>query len=200
MKIFLLSLTILLVIFIVFQIYTSMSTIKSEMQPYKIIKAEKSFEIRHYPAANMAIITAKTQSYRDLGYTGFRTLANYIFGGNKDKKQIAMTSPVHMDIGDSVSTMAFAMPSDLQKENLPIPDNQDIIIRTTQPEYVAALRFGGFANTKAIQKYSQKLKTLLDEKGISYTGNVRFLGYNPPYQIFGRRNEVIVTLHSDDFL
>jgi hypothetical protein len=200
MKIFLLSLTILLVIFIVFQIYTSMSTGKSEEQPYKIIRTEESFEIRHYPAANMAKITANTQSYRDLGYSGFRTLANYIFGGNKEKKQIAMTSPVHMDIGDTVSTMAFVMPSDLQKDNLPTPDNQDIIIHTTQPEYVAALRFGGFANTKAIQKYSEKLKTLLDEKGISYTGNVRFLGYNPPYQIFGRRNEVIVTLEPDDFL
>ncbi len=39
-----------------------------------------------YPAANMAKIASNTKSYRDLGYTGFRTLANYIFGGNKEKK------------------------------------------------------------------------------------------------------------------
>ena len=76
-----------------------MSTNKSETQAYKVIKVEKEFEIRFYPSATMAMISSSTKTYKELGSSGFTKLAGYIFGGNKEKKQIAMTSPVHMDIG-----------------------------------------------------------------------------------------------------
>ena len=58
--------------------------------------------------------------------------------------------------------------------------------------------FGGFANTESINKHKMILENALKEKGISYYGNFRFLGYNPPYQLFGRRNEVIVTINADN--
>jgi hypothetical protein len=32
------------------------------------------------------------------------------------------------------------------------------------------------------------------EKNITSYGHYRFLGYNPPYQLFGRRNEIIVSV------
>ena len=34
----------------------------------------------------------------------------------------------------------------------------------------------------------------LKENGIRSLGNYRFLGYNPPYQFIGRRNEIIVAV------
>jgi hypothetical protein len=39
------------------------------------------------------------------------------------------------------------------------------------------------------------LKEALKSKGLTYYGNFRFLGYNPPFQFFGRRNEVIVAIN-----
>jgi hypothetical protein len=175
-----------------------MSTNKTETQAYRVIRVEEKFEIRYYPAATMAMISSKAKSYRELGSSGFGTLAKYIFGGNSEKKQIAMTSPVHMDIGDSVSKMAFVMPSKFKKEDLPSPNNPGIVLQTSPPEYVAVVQFGGFASTERMNKQKDMLEKLLQEKGLSYHGNFRFLGYNPPYQLFGRRNEVIVALSTSE--
>jgi hypothetical protein len=176
-----------------------MATNTTETQTYEVIRTEEKFEIRYYPSATMAMISSKSKSYRDLGSSGFGTLANYIFGGNSQNKQIAMTSPVHMDIGDSVSTMAFVMPSDFNKNNLPKPNNTDILIETSKPEYVAVVKFGGFTSTESINKQKAILEKALKEKGLTCHGNFRYLGYNPPYQLFGRRNEVIVALNEDNF-
>lgn len=195
MKIALMIVGIIAAVFIVFQIYTTMSTSKSETQAYKVIQIEKEFEIRHYPSATMALVTSSLKSYRELGNTGFRKLAGYIFGGNKENKRIAMTSPVHMEISDTVSSMSFVMPTSYNKDNLPQPNNSEIKIKVSEPEYVAALQFGGFATTSRIEKHKAQLKKLLEDKGISYYGNFRYLGYNPPFQLFGRRNEVIVAVH-----
>jgi hypothetical protein len=194
MKITLIVASIFLVLFILFQTYTTMASEKSETQAYKVVRTEKDFEIRFYPSTTMATITSSAKTYKELGSSGFNKLAGYIFGGNKEKKQIAMTSPVHMDINDSASTMSFVMPTELNKNNLPLPNNSEVKIETTTDEYVAAIRFGGFASDKHIQENKQKLANALKVNGISHYGNFRFLGYNPPYQLFGRRNEIIVSL------
>jgi hypothetical protein len=198
MKILFIITGVILVLFTAFQIYITMSIFKTENQAYEVIRKEKAFEIRFYPAATMAIITSNLKSYSDLGSSGFGTLAKYIFGGNSEKKQIAMTAPVHMEVGDTVSTMAFVMPAKYQIGDLPKPDNAKIIIKTSEPEYVAVIQFGGFSSASKIEKHKAILEKALQEKGLSYHGNFRFLGYNPPFQLFGRRNEVIVALDASE--
>jgi hypothetical protein len=91
--------------------------------------------------------------------------------------------------------MGFVMPANYNKDNLPLPNNSDVTIKTIPEEYVAAIRFGGFASGESITKHRMILENALKEKGYSYYGNFRYLGYNPPFQIFGRRNEVIVALN-----
>ena len=125
-------------------------------------------------------------------------LAGYIFGGNGDKMQIAMTAPVHMDINDSLSSMSFVMPPEYNTWNLPAPDDGKISIETSSDECVAAIRFGGYASDSDIRKYTDKLITALRASSISYYGNFRFLGYNPPYQLFARKNEIIVSVNCHD--
>ena len=66
MKIFIIIISVLVGIFILFQIYTVLSINKTETQAYKLIRKEKNFEIRYYPAATMAMITSTSKSYRDL--------------------------------------------------------------------------------------------------------------------------------------
>lgn len=171
-----------------------MAEIKSDEQQYKVVRTGKDFEIRFYPSATMAMITSSARSYKELAGSGFRTLASYIFGANDRKQKIAMTAPVHMDINDSLSTMSFVMPALLTKDNLPKPKNENVIIKTTSEEYVAAIRFGGYASDKDIKLYSARLEKALNASTIKYFGNFRFLGYNAPYQLFRRRNEVIVSV------
>jgi hypothetical protein len=171
-----------------------MSTNKTEEQKYSIIKKYKDFEIRFYPSATIATINSDSKTYRDLSGPGFRKLAGYIFGGNEAKTKISMTSPVQMDINDSVSTMSFVMPSAYTKETLPKPNDTNVRIKNTEDEYVAVIRFGGYASDEDLKFYSEKLQNLLKENGITSYGNYRFLGYNPPFQFIGRRNEIIVAI------
>ena len=194
MKIVIIIVVIVLVLFLAFQFYTVMSSKKSETQPYNVIRVEKDFEIRFYPSATMAMISSSAKSYKELGSSSFSKLAGYIFGGNKDKKQIAMTTPVHMNIGDTSSSMGFVLPASYNKDNLPTPNNSEVTIQETPEEYVAAITFGGFASNEEIKKHSLLLENALKEKHIAFYGPFRFLGYNPPFQLMGRRNEIIVSI------
>ena len=181
----------LLLLFIIFQSFMAFSTSKIEKQQYQVIKREKDFEIRFYPPATMATVKSAARSYRELSSSGFRRIAGYIFGGNESSSKIAMTSPVHMDISDKGSSMSFVMPSQYDIKDLPRPNDAQVELHTSPAEYAAAVEFGGYANDATISKYAEQLKHSLEEKGIKSTGNFRYLGYNPPYQLVGRKNEVI---------
>lgn len=177
---------------LLFQSLTNMAFAVTEKQKYKVVHSDKEFEIRFYPSAVLATVYSDARNYKELSTPGFRKLAGYIFGGNESETKISMTSPVHMDMKSA--SMSFVMPSSYNEENLPKPDDPGVKIERTDDIYVAAIRFGGYATDKDISNYSEKLKTLLEEKGIRWYGNFRYLGYNPPFQPFGRKNEIIVNV------
>jgi len=194
MKIFLIGFLIFSILVFIFQACIIMSTQKTETQAYKVVRKEKDLEIRFYPEVTMATITSSAKSYKELGSTGFRKLAGYIFGGNDQDQQIAMTAPVHMEMKDSAASMSFVMPAKFSKDNLPTPQNSEVVIHTAAPEHVAVITFGGFASETDIQIQTEKLRSALDAHSIPYHGNFRFLGYNPPYQLADRKNEIIVSV------
>jgi hypothetical protein len=194
MKMFIIILAVVILLTLLLQSFIIMSTNKTEEQKYSIIQKYKDFEIRFYPSATIATINSNAKTYRDLSGPGFRKLAGYISGGNEANAKISMTSPVHMDVNDSVSTMSFVMPSAYSEENLPKPNDPNVQIKKTADEYVAVIRFGGYASDKDLKFYSEKLQNLLKENGITSFGNYRFLGYNPPFQYIGRRNEIIISV------
>lgn len=171
-----------------------MATNKTEEQKYTVLQKDKDFEIRFYPAAIFATIESKAKTFRDLSSPGFRKLAGYIFGNNESETHISMTSPVHMDVNDTLSTMSFVMPSDYNKTNLPTPKDASVKIQEVPDEFAAVIRFGGYANDDKMKHYSEKLRNILTQKGIKTIGHFKFLGYNPPYQFLGRRNEIIVSI------
>ena len=191
---FIITLVVIIFIIVLFQSFTLMPINKTEEQKYSLVRKYNDFEIRFYPSATLATINSIAKTYRDLSGPGFQKLAGYIFGGNEANTKISMTSPVQMDINDSVSTMSFVMPSAYTKENLPKPNDPGVRIINTSDEYVAVIRFGGYASDKDLKLYTEKLQNLLKENGITAIGNYRFLGYNPPFQFIGRRNEVIVAV------
>jgi hypothetical protein len=192
MKIFLILVGSLSVVFLLLQSFIAMPVNKTEQQKYSVIKTFKDFEVRFYPASTIATINSEAKNYRELSGSGFRKLAGYIFGGNEENKKIAMTSPVQMDINENQSSMSFVMPSDFSKDNLPKPNDSSIAIKTTEDEYVAVIRFGGYASDNDIKTYSKILQGYLDENNIKAIGNFKLLGYNPPYQVINRRNEIVV--------
>ena len=61
---------------------------------------------------------------------------------------------------------------------------------------MAAITFGGWANDEKIAEYKQKLIAALNVEGIKHNNRFYFLGYNPPFEVFNRKNEIIVELES----
>jgi hypothetical protein len=194
MKMFIIILAVIILLTFLLQSIIAMSTNKTEEQKYSLIRKYKDLEIRFYASATIATISSNAKTYKELSGPGFRKLAGYIFGGNEANKKISMTAPVQMDINDSVSTMSFIMPSAYTKENLPKPNDPKVQLKNTADEYVAVIGFGGYASDKELKFFSEKLQNLLKENSILSLGNYRFLGYNPPFQFIGRRNEIIVAV------
>ena len=71
-----------------------------------------------------------------------------------------MTSPVQMDINDTVSTMSFVMSSHYNQANLPKPNNPDVILKEKQYEYVVVIQFSGFESDKELKVHSEKLQNI----------------------------------------
>lgn len=193
LKISLIILSILILAFIVVQIFAMRSRTRIEKYPFTVIKTFSKFEIRNYEARLFTAVELPTNEYEKASGKGFSILAGYIFGGNKTNEKISMTSPVAMTLEDSISVM-FMVPKSMKKENLPEPNQSDIKFREEPAKTVAAISFGGWANSSNIDKYKSKLIKALDAEGISHTNKFYFLGYNPPYDILNRKNEIIVEL------
>ena len=184
----------LLVVFIGFQAYTTISTKGTEQQPYTVIKSLGELEVRHYPKALTASVMRAGGTYKEVSSPGFRSLAGYIFGGNAEEKKIAMTAPVHMEMGADSSRMRFVMPEGMTMDGLPAPKDADVRLEEVPEEVVAVLCFGGFANDDKIADRTGKLLKAVSEAGLAPIGGVRYLGYDPPWQLVARRNEMVVPI------
>ena len=196
MKIALILLGVVFIAFVVIQLFALKSQRNIETYPYVINKKYSTFEIRSYEETLFTSVKLSTTGFKNSSSKGFSILAGYIFGGNEKNEKISMTSPVAMTLEDSM-TMMFMVPKDLKKEMLPKPNQSIIEFKEEPAKTVAAISFSGWANDKKIEKYKQKLKSALDAEGIAYTDRFYFLGYNAPYEVFNRKNEVIVELQLD---
>ena len=193
MKIVTIILVVILIAFVFVQVYFMLAQRNIETYPYTIKKKYDGFEIRSYEATLFTSVKLATKGYNNSSGQGFSILARYIFGNNERNEKISMTSPVSISLEDSM-TMMFMVPKKLNKDMLPKPNQSGIEFREEPAKTVAAIRFSGWANDTKIEKYKQNLKAALDAEGIKYSNQFYFFGYNAPYEVFNRKNEVIVEL------
>tara|TARA_B110000261_G_C12928416_1_gene295477 strand:+ start:123 stop:725 length:603 start_codon:yes stop_codon:yes gene_type:complete len=193
MKVVSIILGIIAVAFIAVQIFALKSQKNIETYSYVVNKEYDQFEVRRYEATLFSSVKLSGTTYKETSSEGFSVLAGYIFGNNERSEKIAMTSPVAMTLEDS-STMLFMVPNKFNKETLPQPNESKIKFHNEPAKTVAAIQFKGWASDKKIENYKQKLIAALDNEGISHTDRFYFFGYNAPYEVFNRKNEVIVEL------
>ena len=181
----------------VFLLYTEHSLMAYETPRYELISKDGQFEIRQYEPIVIAI-TKVESDYRDASSTGFRRIANYIFGGNENDMSIDMTAPVITDIPNKnrVYEIFFVMPSEHLLENLPEPDYDNINIKEINFDIAGVLSFGGWATKEKVIRYSKKLEEILIKKGLTPTGSYLIAQYNSPWALPPfRKNEIIVRLN-----
>lgn len=193
MKVLLVILGAIFLGFVFMQIFALNEQKNIETYPYVINKKYDGFETRNYEASLFTSVQLSGNKYKNESGKGFSILAGYIFGGNEKNEKIAMTSPVAMSLEDSM-TMMFMVPKKFKKETLPRPNQSQIKFQQEPAKTVAAISFGGWANDEKIEKYKQKLIEAMEAEGIVYSNRFYYLGYNPPFEFFNRKNEIIVEL------
>jgi len=181
----------------------------TEEPPHTLVERVGEIEIRQY-GTRLAADVVVTGDEDDARNKGFRLLADYIFGNNSKKSDIAMTAPVateaarseKIDMTAPVSTargpgntwrVRFFMPSKYTLETLPKPNNPAVEIVEVPGETMAVLRFSNSRSSKRIvEKTTELIRGLEQTRWVAAGEPVTWL-YDPPWTLpFFRRNEVAV--------
>lgn len=191
MKIIIVCFSVLIVLGLGFQGWV-MYVSSTEEQPYELLATFNEIEIRHYPPARM--VSYQEASNKTSENNSFRQLAGYIFGGNSEQKEFAMTAPVHMERNQESEQMSFVLPKDAWNDSLPQPTNSKVELHWSNEQDVAAIKFSGFSTNELEEKYTLLLINKLEELEITHLNDFRILGYDPPFKMNNRRNEIIVSI------
>ncbi len=163
-----------------------------EEPDFVTVLSERPFELRDYPALVVAETTAHGAQW-PAAREGFRRLAGYIFGANRDRRKIAMTAPVGQTEEASGWVIRFTMPSGHTLETLPAPNDAYVTLRRTPPARMAVLRFSGWARADDVAGKMATLRAWVKRKNLTPAGPATLAQYNPPWTLgFWRRNEVMI--------
>ena len=107
-----------------------------------------------------------------------------------------MTAPVVMDLNDSAS-LYFVLPSKFALDQLPKPNSSSVQISELGPTTMAVVRFGGFSTDAKISAQCAVVQRFAEEHNLLHKSEFQYMGYNAPWDVVGRRNEVALTIYSD---
>ncbi|MBL8011670.1 MAG: heme-binding protein [Flavobacteriales bacterium] len=186
------------VLFLVAQLVSLWAVRRVEQVPYRVVERLRDLEVRAYPphwAVGHHTLNAR---YAEAAPMGFRRLARYIFGGNDLEERIAMTAPVTLEQGDRGYTVYFGMPGGRTDHDLPVPDDPTVLVLERPSTRMACVRFGGRATDARIAREVERLHRALAGSPWRAIGPPVVMGYDPPWQLLGRRNEVGVAVERTD--
>lgn len=181
-----------------------------EQPNYEIESSLDSYEIRRYDPMIVAEVSLNGSREESIS-TGFRLLADYIFGNNIVEERIAMTAPVQQERSEKIAMTApvqqqevdgawnvrFVMPSQYSMETLPKPRNQRVALRQIPSKRYVVITFSGTNSDANIKKNEQRLKAYIEANALQTVGSPKYAFYNPPWTLpFLRRNEILIELAS----
>ena len=181
----------------------------TEQPKYRVIETlDSGVEVREYAERIAAEVTVDAHTSDEARSEGFNILAAYIFGKNKQRQSIAMTSPVEINSkGRSIAmtspvevtaqgglmTMRFFMPAAYSMAELPQPTDPRVRLVDVPQVTVAALRYSGSTMDTNTKSKTDVLLGRLKSSQWKAAGPTKAFFYNPPWTIpFLRRNEVLV--------
>ncbi|PKD37781.1 heme-binding protein [Methylomonas sp. Kb3] len=184
--------------------------IRSSAEPqYQLLSEQGDVQIRQYPPLLIAE-TVIDADYAEAGNIGFNRLAGYIFGGNQQKQQMAMTAPVFREnAGEHIAmtapvlqqavdnkwTMAFVMPDGYSLETLPTPIDPQVTIKALPTKKVAVLRYSGSLTLEKINEKSRLLMAWIEQQQLTALSAARSAAYDPPWTLPAlRRNEIHIDI------
>ncbi len=179
-----------------------------EQPKYERVSGDGRIEIRDY--APMIVAEAEVPGERSQAIqSGFRAIADYIFGNNTGSEKVAMTAPVIQEPGEKIAMTApvtqqadernwrvrFVMPSSYTMETLPKPNNPQVALVEVPEKRYAAIRFSGTARDANLERHAASLNAFLRENQIAPLSAPIYAFYNPPWTLpFLRRNEILIEI------
>eukprot|EP00775_Hariotina_reticulata_P004207 gene4207-4456_t len=164
-------------------------------------KLADNIELRSYEPSSWVSIKREGMEIDQAMSGSFMKLFNYISGANSANAKIEMTAPVLTKIEpgqgpacNSAFTMSFYQPWKYQGgAAAPKPTDSSASLTSLPAMNVYVQSFGGFANAAEYKKQATQLMTKLDELDEPYNTQFWFTaGYDSPYTLTNRRNEVWV--------
>ncbi len=150
-------------------------------------------EVREY--GELIVAEAITSGERqDAIGDGFREIADYIFGNNASKQDIAMTAPVMQQSYENEGwKVHFVMPANYNMQTLPAPENKNVTLKILPPKRYAVITFSGSSDNENIKKHEEILKNFMTEKNLPLLSQPAYAFFNPPWTLpFLKRNEVMI--------
>ncbi|MEZ7823239.1 MAG: heme-binding protein [SAR324 cluster bacterium] len=182
-----------------------------EKPDYKVIQSEQNIEIRQYEPMIIAEVDVEGKR-EDAIRDGFRLIADYIFGNNKVKLDIAMTSPVQQQESQKIAMTApvqqqstgrswqisFVMPSKYSMESLPEPNNDRVRLKEILTKKFVVIEFSGTNSNENITEHENKLMNYIAANKLKIIGSPKYAFYNAPWTLpFMRRNEVMIEINQN---
>jgi len=172
--------------------------------PQNLTIDRTSIQIREYQSALWASTLVENTNLHDAEETGFQRDFDYIDGDNTAKTNIPMTSPVLNYIEPAQGpycttnfTVSFYVPYAYQPPNNgpPAPTESTVYLSDIKAMTVAVLAFDGFGEDDVVIAEAAKLNKLLSQSGLSYDENNWYLaGYDPPFRLSNRHNEIWIQI------
>ncbi|NDC25180.1 MAG: heme-binding protein, partial [Proteobacteria bacterium] len=89
--------------------------------------------------------------------------------------------------------VAFVMPSAKTLQNLPVPNDQRVVLKEIPGRRMAVLKYSGTWSEERYQSKLEELRAILRSKGLKEIGRPILARYNPPWiPWFLRRNEIMI--------
>ncbi|XP_066533030.1 heme-binding protein 2 [Hoplias malabaricus] len=157
----------------------------------------QDYEVRTYQQTNWVSTTVTGMEQDSALSTGFKRLFKYIQGNNEKKVKVEMTAPVTCLIApgegpacESSFTVSFYVPEKDQADP-PKPSAPEVFIEERKEFTVFVRTFGGFANTQNTLEELLKLTESLKRDGMAFKESPYYrVGYDSPFKLVNRRNEV----------
>jgi hypothetical protein len=185
-----------------------------EKPVYTVLEKRDGYEIREYSPYIVAQTTV-TGNYDEATNSGFRIIADYIFGNNLRQEGISMTSPVlegptpptneEIDmtspvletVGENQSRIiSFVLPSKYTLETLPKPNNEAVKLVEVPARKVAALEFTWYPTAGRVEDKKATLLSYLVRDGAVIAGETETARYNPPLSMpLLLRNEILIPIN-----
>ena len=175
---------------------------------FSVVRSESPFEIRDY--APMIVAETKVQGNRDEAVrAGFRVLADFIFGNNTARTEIAMTAPVTQAKGEEIAmtapvtqtenngiwTIGFVMPASYTMATLPRPNDPKVTIREVLGRRVTVVVYSGSSGENEVRQQTTALELWMDRRGLAVAGAPVVARYDPPWTLpMFRRNEILIEI------